>query len=108
MKRVVLCVLLAVSPLLAQTNTGELRLKVTDPSGLGVKTTVKITSEANQYHNSLATDEQGNTVAQRLPYGVYRIEVDQPGFAAASESLEIRSSIPLDRTIQQIGRADLK
>ncbi|HUJ83860.1 MAG TPA: TonB-dependent receptor [Candidatus Acidoferrales bacterium] len=100
MKRLLTLFLLGVSTLAAQTNTGELRLRVTDPSGLGVKTTVKVTSEANQYHNSLATDEQGNAVAQRLPYGVYRIEVEQPGFAAASESIEIHSSIPLDRTIQ--------
>jgi hypothetical protein len=100
MKRVVICLLLAACPLFAQTNTGELRLKVTDPAGLGVKTTVKITSEANQYHNSLATDEQGNVVAQRLPYGIYSVEVEQPGFAAVSDSIEIRSSVPIEYTIQ--------
>ena len=31
-------------PLFCQSNTGELRLKVTDPSGLGVKTTVQISA----------------------------------------------------------------
>lgn len=100
MERLVALFLLMASSLCAQTNTGELRLKVTDPSGLGVKTTATITSEANQYRNVLATDDEGNAVAQRLPYGVYRIDVQQPGFVSASESVEIRSSIPKDYTIQ--------
>src|SRR5436305_14975818 len=39
-----------------QTNGGELRLKVTDPSGLAVKTSVEIISEANQYRRVLTTD----------------------------------------------------
>ena len=46
-------------PVYCQSNRGELRLKVTDPSGLGVKTIVLIVSEANQYRNSLTTTEQG-------------------------------------------------
>jgi len=36
-------------PLLAQSNTGELRLTITDPSGLGLKSAVELISEANQY-----------------------------------------------------------
>ncbi len=34
----------------AQTNTGELRLRVIDPSGSAVRTSVEIISEGNQYH----------------------------------------------------------
>ena len=59
----------------AQSNSGELRLKVTDPSGLGVKTTVQIISEANQYRNTLATNDQGALDVQRLPYGIYQLEI---------------------------------
>jgi hypothetical protein len=83
-------------PTFGQTNSGELHLKVTDPSGLGVKTTVQITSEANQYRNTLATSDQGNLDVQRLPFGIYRLDVNQPGFAAASEDIQIRSSIPFE------------
>lgn len=86
--------------LCGQSNSGELRLRVTDPSGLGVKATVLIESEANQYRNSLATNEQGTLDVQRLPFGIYRVEITRPGFAAASESVEIRSSIPIERLIQ--------
>jgi hypothetical protein len=86
--------------LCAQSNTGELRLKVTDPSGSAVKTKVQIVSEANQYRNALATDDQGYLDVQRLPFGVYQLDIKQPGFANASKSVEIRSSIPTDDAIQ--------
>ncbi len=73
--------LLYAVPLFAQSNSGELRLKVTDPAGLGVKTAVQIISEANQYRNTLTTSDQGSLDVQRLPYGIYQLEIQQPGFA---------------------------
>ena len=100
MKRFAVVFLLCVLPLFSQSNRGELRLQVTDPSGLGVKTTVRIVSEANQYRNALATSDQGSLDVQRLPFGIYRLEIAQPGFAPVSESVEIRSSLPTDRRIE--------
>src|SRR3984885_2041697 len=100
MTRILVLFIVFVGVLSAQSNSGELRVKVTDPSGLGVKTTVQITSEANHYQNALATDAQGYLDVQRLPYGVYQLEISQPGFAAVSESIEIRSTIPEDAAIQ--------
>ncbi len=100
MKRFATLFFIAAFGLCAQSNTGELHLKVTDPSGSAVKTTVQIVSEANQYRNALATDAQGNLVAQRLPFGVYRVEIHQPGFAVVTESVDIRSALPTDFTIQ--------
>jgi len=87
-------------PLFCQSNIGELRLRVTDPAGLAVKTTVKIVSEANGYRNTLATTDQGILDVQRLPYGVYQLEIDQPGFAATSESVDIHSLIPTEYAIR--------
>lgn len=86
--------------LFAQTNVGELRLKVTDPSGAGVKTTVQIASEANQYQRTFTTNDHGALTVERLPYGIYAVQIKQPGFAESNVRLEIRSSIPTDRTIQ--------
>ncbi len=83
-----------------QSNTGELRLKVIDPSGAGVKTAVQIVSQANQYARSLSTDDQGALTAARLPYGIYELQIRQAGFAGVAESIEIHSSIPTERTIQ--------
>jgi hypothetical protein len=87
-------------PLFCQSNSGELRLRVTDPDGLGVKTMVQIVSRANQYRNTLATSDLGNLDVQRLPYGIYQIEIKQSGFASVSESVEIHSSIPTKYAIQ--------
>ena len=87
-------------PLFCQSNSGELRLKVTDPAGLAVKTTVKITSEANQYRNTLTTNDQGKLDVQRLPYGIYQLEISQPGFAEISQSVNIHSLFPTEYAIQ--------
>ena len=87
-------------PVGAQANHGELRLKVTDPAGLGVRTSVRIVSEANGYRNTLDTDDEGSLVAQRLPYGVYNIEIHQPGFANVLDTLNVRSSVPMEYKLQ--------
>jgi len=87
-------------PLFAQSNSGELRLKVADPAGLAVRTTVKLVSEASQYQYTFTTDDQGNMDAKRLPYGIYQVQIQAPGFARVSEAVEIRSAVPLDRSIR--------
>ena len=86
--------------LFGQSNTGELRLKVTDPSGLVVKTSIRIISEANQYRRILSTDDQGTLTLQRLPYGVYQLQINHPGFAEVSQSVDVHSSIPSEYVIQ--------
>jgi hypothetical protein len=99
-KRLLALVFVCALPLFAQSNSGELRLKVTDPTGLAVKTSVQIVSQANQYRNTLTTSEQGLVDVQRLPFGVYQLEINQPGFAVISESVDIRSSIPTEYALQ--------
>ena len=83
-----------------QSNAGELRLKVTDPTGLAVKTSIQIVSQANQYRRVLSTDDQGALTVQRLPYGVYQLQISQPGFAEVAQSVDVHSSIPADCVIQ--------
>jgi len=93
--RLILLVVWAVQ-LCAQSNTGELRIKVTDPAGLGVKSSVHLVSEANQIRKTLLTDDAGNVVAKLIPFGVYRVEVQRDGFAPFSDSIEVRSAIPAE------------
>ena len=100
MTRLAAIFFLCAVPLFCQSNSGELRLRVTDPDGLGVKTMVQIVSRAKQYRNALATSDLGNLDVQRLPYGIYQIEIQQSGFASVSESVEIHSSIPTKYAIQ--------
>ncbi len=83
-----------------QSNRGELRLKVTDPTGLGIKTTVQIVSEANQYHNTLTTGDDGALSVQRLGYGLYQLSIEQSGFAPASATVDIHSSLPTEYTVK--------
>jgi hypothetical protein len=99
-KRVATLFLLCTISAFCQSNSGELRLKVTDPSGRGVKTAVHIVSEANQYRSTLFTDDQGNLDVHLLPYGRYRLDVEHPGFTPASESVAILSSLPTQDAIQ--------
>ena len=93
-RRCLVVCLLSVLSAVAQSNDGELRLKVTDPAGLGVKCPVELLSEANQYHDQLTTDADGTLVAKRLAYGLYQVRIQVVGFAPVSESIDIRSAVP--------------
>src|SRR5882724_10052538 len=88
--------LLCASPVWAQSNSGELRIHVTDPPGLGVKSSVELVSEANQFQKTVATDSAGEVVVKRIPFGVYRVQIAHPGFAQFKDSIEVRSAIPSD------------
>ena len=96
MKRYLTLLFLSTASLWAQSNMGELRLKVTDPSGSGVKSSVELVCEANEFRKTFSTDDSGNVAAKRLPFGVYRIQVEQQGFAPFSDSVEIRSAVPAE------------
>jgi hypothetical protein len=87
-------------PLAAQSNNGEMQMHVTDPTGRGIKTLVRITSDANQYRSLLSTDAQGALDLHRLPFGLYKIEVTQPGFSPADGTVEIRSILPTRFSLQ--------
>jgi hypothetical protein len=93
--------------LFAQSNTGELRLKVTDPTGLPAKSSVEIVSEANHYRQSLLTDDAGGLAIQRLPFGLYLLEVRHAGFAPFSGTVEIRSAAPTNEVVS-LGLAPLE
>jgi hypothetical protein len=87
-------------PVFSQSNTGELRLHVTDPSGQAVHAQVQLVSEANQYHQTFTTDDQGSLDARRLPYGMYQVQVQAPSFAQVFEPVAIRSALPVARSIR--------
>jgi outer membrane cobalamin receptor len=80
----------------AQSDLGELRIKVVDQAGLPVPGTVEIVSQANQVRRTAETDREGNAAVKRLPFGMYSIRVARSGFAPAADLVEIRSAIPRD------------
>lgn len=77
-----------------QSQTGELRLTVSDPTGLPIQSAVELVSDANQLRQRFETDANGILVARRLPFGAYRVLVTRNGFAAFSDTLEVRSALP--------------
>ena len=82
--RIAVLLLLSVVSAMGQSNTGELRLRIIDPSGLGVRASAEIVSQANQFRETYASDEAGNIRAKRLPFGIYKIEILGNGFAPFS------------------------
>ena len=87
------CVFLPLS-LPAQTDTGELRVTVSDAMGLPVAASVELVSEVNQYRHSFDAGEDGHVIAKRLPFGLYNVAARRPGFAPSTALVEIRSAIP--------------
>ncbi len=82
----------------AQTNIGDLRLRVTDPSGAPVRASVTLTSDLKNFRETYSTDESGSAILKRLPYGIYTISVARDGFAPFAQTVEIRTAAPTDFT----------
>ena len=82
------------SALYGQSDSGELRLKVLDPAGTGLQSSVRLVCDANQVRRTYMTDESGSLEAKGLPFGIYRIEISRSGFTPYSGSVDIRSAIP--------------
>jgi hypothetical protein len=83
------------SPVWAQVETGEIRLTVTDPSGLALpSSTGALLSEASNTQRVFASDDHGRFTFAHLPLGVYRLSVAHSGFQKYSTLVEVRSAIP--------------
>ncbi len=85
---------------LAQVNTGELRLRITDPADLGVKTSAQLVSDGSHYNNTFTTNESGLASFTHLPYGVYLVKVSPRGFAPVEKVIDIDSAIPVETNIK--------
>ena len=80
----------------AQSSTGELRLRITDPAGLPLESHASLVSEANGFAQTFDTDSDGVILAKRLPFGRYRLEVTRPGFATYTALVDIQSALPTE------------
>jgi len=80
----------------AQTNVGDFRLKITDPSGAPVRATVTVTSDVNNFRDTYSTDDSGSATLKRLPYGIYTVTIRSDGFAPFAQTVEIRTAAPTD------------
>ncbi len=80
----------------AQLETGELRVSVTDATGLALPSSVTLASESSQTHRDANTNDTGQFTFQHLPFGIYRLSVQHPGFTVYSTVVEIRTAVPRD------------
>jgi len=83
-----------------QTSEGSLHLLVTDTSGHTVESAIHLTCQSNQFDKTLTTNSEGTLTLSRLPYGIYSISIQRPGFAEISQSVEIRSSATTSLSLQ--------
>jgi TonB-dependent receptor-like protein len=77
-----------------QSTSGELRIMVRDSSGLAVQCRVTLVSEANDLSQQLDTGTDGLSIAKRLPFGRYRIAINQPAFAPYEGRVDVDSALP--------------
>jgi hypothetical protein len=95
-----LLVLPLAAPLNAQSNAGELRLKVTGPDGLPLKASVDLSSDALQFQRTFSTDDSGQLTARNLPFGRYRLQVHRESFSPYDGVIEIHSALPTEYDVK--------
>jgi hypothetical protein len=91
----ILALLLAFAQFSA-SNTGELRITVTDPAGLPIRATVEISSNSSRVREQAETNDAGLATVRRLPFGTYRVVATSTGFAPSAATVEIRSAMPAE------------
>ncbi len=84
----------------AQFETGELRVSVTDATGLPLPSSVNLASESSRTRREFNTNDVGQFTFQHLPFGIYHLSVNHPGFAPYSSIIEIHSEVPRDLRVQ--------
>ncbi|MEO6816236.1 MAG: TonB-dependent receptor [Edaphobacter sp.] len=87
-------------PAWGQVNYGEVRIKVSDPSGIPAKAAVHLASEGNAYDKSFVTNGSGRLAVEQVPYGVYQLQVKKAAFAEFSKTLQVHSALPVEERVQ--------
>lgn len=85
--------------LFGQLQTGEIRLEVKDQSGSAMRATGTLESLSAGVRRTYETDGQGAHTFGSLPFGRYRLQVGQRGFAAQELLIEVRSAVPVPKAV---------
>jgi outer membrane cobalamin receptor len=84
----------------AQFDTGELRIKITDTTGLALPSSIRLVSEASRTLREVKTDNTGQFTFTHLPFGMYRVTVEHPGFVSQSKLVDIHSREPVEMQVR--------
>ncbi len=79
----------------AQRVSGELRIEVRDPQGAAVACGGELVSDGNEFRLAFDVGMDGHYVVQNLPFGIYRLRVDSPGFGPWSALITVASEVPV-------------
>lgn len=80
----------------AQLEKGELKVTVTDPTGLPLPSNVAVASESSQTRRENVTDQAGQVTFQHLPFGVYHVTVEHASFNPFSTIVQIHNEVPVE------------
>src|SRR5579872_2683207 len=81
-------------------NSGTITGTVTDQSGAVVRgAQVELRNAITGYERSATTDETGSFRFNNVPQNPYRLTATAPGFNAATQDIDVRSSIPMTATL---------
>lgn len=90
--RLAIATLLSSLSLLGQTELGQIKVEVKDPSGAGVQAEGLIESATTSLRRSFKSDIQGMQSVSQLPFGHYRIRISKDGFGTHTSIIEINST----------------
>ena len=65
-----------------------------------MKAFIDLSNDAIQFHRSFSADDAGLAIIRNLPFGVYRLEVHEPGFAAYDGLINIQSALPTEYIVK--------
>src|SRR3989442_2635149 len=83
----------------AQRISGELRLRVTDPTGGGIRVIGTVVGQATGVDHTFETDENGRFTLRGLPLGKYGLTIRSEGFSKKVEFFEVNSQLPLEHLV---------
>ncbi|MGI9108027.1 MAG: TonB-dependent receptor [Pyrinomonadaceae bacterium] len=81
---------------LAQSHIGTIQGAVRDPSGALVpNATVRIVDPTSGYQQTAQTNEQGEYRFFNIPFHIYTVRAQAPGFQATEKFIDLETAIPL-------------
>jgi hypothetical protein len=80
----------------AQLEKGQLRVSVTDATGLALPSHVTISSEISQTRRDAQTGPDGQVTFHQLPFGAYKVTVEHAAFIPFSTIVPIHTEVPAE------------
>jgi hypothetical protein len=89
--------------LLAQSNSGELRLKITGSDGQPIKASIDLSSDAVQFHRTVSAADSGLFAVRNLAFAEDRLQVHEPDFVGAPLGAQLHKTDKLALNFQADG-----